>query len=256
MVDRARVLVVDDDDDIRGLLRDLLTRAGYDVDEVSDGRAALRHLLDQPPELVILDVTMPGIDGYATLERIRDLFDVPVLMLTARRQELERVRGWTTGADDYLAKPFGRQELLASVQALLGPAPGTTDAEAYGDDFVTVDFGRRRVTAEGQEIELTPLEFKLLTAFVQNRNRVLTRDQLVELVWGDSHAVPNDQVERYVESLRSKLVPAAPEKAPLETVPGSGYRYRGKQERDSDPAPGGGSGTAHEIGTYRPFRAA
>jgi DNA-binding response OmpR family regulator len=248
MTDRTRVLIVDDDDDIRALLRDLLSRAGYEVDEASDGRAALRQLLDVPPELVILDVTMPGIDGYATLERIRDLSDVPVLMLTARKQELERVRGLTTGADDYVAKPFGRQELLARVQALLRRAGGTTVSETYADDFVTIDYGRRQVTAEGRDIQLTPLEFKLLSAFAQNPNRILTQDQLVELVWGDSHGVASDQVVQYVESLRTKLVPGAPERAPLETVPGPGYRYRSESSSRPYERPGcvGGS-SAQEI---------
>jgi DNA-binding response OmpR family regulator len=248
MSDRARVLVVDDDDDIRGLLRDLLTRAGYDVAEVPDGRAALRLLLEEPPELVILDVTMPGIDGYATLERIRDLSDVPVLMLTARTQELERVRGWTTGANDYLAKPFGRQELLASVQALVRRAPV---AEAYEDELVAIDFGRRRVTSHGRDIQLTPLEFKLLSAFVHNPGRVLTHDQLVELVWGDPQTVSSDQVELYVESLRAKLVPDSPEQAPLESVAGSGYRYRVEQARDER---SGGSGPTQEFLLSSPDR--
>ena len=116
MNDRARILVVDDDEDIRLLLQELLGRAGYEIDEAPDGRTALRRLYERPPALVILDVTMPEMDGYQTLERIRDLSDVPVIMLTARTQELEKVRGLSAGADDYVAKPFGRQELLARVQ--------------------------------------------------------------------------------------------------------------------------------------------
>ena len=114
-----RVLVVDDDPDIRLLLKELLERAGYAVDEAADGKTGLRKLFVNTPSLVILDVTMPELDGYQTLERIRDLSDVPVLMLTARSQELEKVRGLSAGADDYVAKPFGGQELLARVQALL-----------------------------------------------------------------------------------------------------------------------------------------
>ena len=141
-----RLLVVDDDPDIRGLLRDVLGRAGYLVDEAPDGRAALRRLFESPPALVILDVGMPGLDGYATLERIRDLSDVPVLMLTARAEELERVRGLTGGADDYVAKPFGHQELVARVQALLRRAPASTVVESYADEFVEIDYAGRRVT--------------------------------------------------------------------------------------------------------------
>src|SRR2546423_3128679 len=128
---RPRVLVVDDDEDIRTLLRELLERAGYTVDEADNGRAALRHLFANAPALVILDVAMPAMDGYQTLERIRDLSEVPVIMLTARTQELEKVRGLTSGADDYVAKPFGRQELLARVNALLRRTGGK--AEVTGD---------------------------------------------------------------------------------------------------------------------------
>jgi DNA-binding response OmpR family regulator len=226
MNDRARLLVVDDDEDIRSLLRELLTRAGFQVDEAPDGRTALRRLFEAPPDLVILDVSMPELDGYATLERIRDLSDVPVIMLTARTQELERVRGLTSGADDYVAKPFGRQELLARVQALLRRAGGTTVTETYADAFVEIDYGQRRVTVEGREVQLTPLEFKLLSAFVQHPNQVLSRDQLLELVWGDPYGVSGDQVKLYVGYLRKKLVPEAPDQAPIETVRGFGYRYR------------------------------
>jgi DNA-binding response OmpR family regulator len=224
---RLRVLVVDDDADIRLLLRELLERAGYAVDEAEDGRTALRVLFTTPPSLVILDVSMPEMDGYQTLERIRDLSDVPVLMLTARTQELEKVRGLSAGADDYVAKPFGRQELLARVQALLRRSGGKSEVvETYADAFVQVDYGQRRIVVEGRDVQLTPLEFKLLAAFVQNPNQVLSRDQLLEIVWGDPYGVSGDQVKLYVGYLRKKLVPDAPETAPIETVRGFGYRYR------------------------------
>jgi len=193
---RLRILVVDDDEDIRLLLRELLERAGYAVDEAEDGRTALRTLFTTPPALVILDVTMPDMDGYQTLERIRDLSEVPVLMLTARTQELEKVRGLSAGADDYVAKPFGRQELLARVQALLRRSGGKSEVvETYADDFVQVDYGQRRIVVQGRDVQLTPLEFKLLAAFVQNPNQVLSRDQLLELVWGDPYGVSGDQVK-------------------------------------------------------------
>ena len=224
---RLRILVIDDDADIRLLLRELLERAGYTVDEAEDGKTGLRHLFSNAPSLVILDVTMPDMDGYQTLERIRDLSEVPVLMLTARTQELEKVRGLSAGADDYVAKPFGRQELLARVQALLRRTGGKTEViEAYGDDFVQIDYAQRQVTVQDRDVQLTPLEFKLLAAFVQNPNQVLSRDQLLDLVWGDPYGVSGDQVKLYVGYLRRKLVPDAPETAPIETVRGFGYRYR------------------------------
>jgi DNA-binding response OmpR family regulator len=148
-------------------------------------------------------------------------------MLTARAAELEKVRGLKAGADDYVTKPFGRQELLARVEAHLRRAgdrderPGT-----YADDLISIDFAQRQVTVSGRPVALTPLEFKLLSAFVQNPNQVLSRDQLLEIVWGDPYGVSGDQVKLYVGYLRKKLRPDAPETAPIETVRGFGYRYR------------------------------
>jgi DNA-binding response OmpR family regulator len=227
MNDAARILVVDDDADIRLLLRELLERAGFLVDEADSGRAGLESITASPPALVLLDVSMPELDGYQTLDRIRDLSEVPVIMLTARAQELEKVRGLSAGADDYVAKPFGRQELLARVHALLRRSGGRSGVfEAYSDDFLDVDFAQRRVTVGGREVRLTPLEFRLLSAFVQNRNQVLSRDQLLGMVWGDPYGVSGDQVKLYVGYLRRKLAPGAPDQTPIETLRGFGYRYR------------------------------
>jgi DNA-binding response OmpR family regulator len=222
----ARILVVDDEADIRMLLRDLLERAGFEVDEAPTGREALRALAAAPPALVLLDVSMPELDGYQTLERIRDLSDVPVIMLTARAQELEKVRGLSAGADDYVAKPFGRQELLARVQALLRRSGGRSELlEAYTDEFVSIDYAQRSVRVQGRPVKLTPLEFKLLAAFVQNPDRVLSRDELLNIVWGDPYGVSGDQVKLYVGYLRRKLAPDDPGSVPIETLRGFGYRY-------------------------------
>ena len=224
----ARVLVVDDEPDIRRLVAELLRRAGHDVTEAENGRAGLRALHASPPDLVLLDVSMPELDGWQTLERIRDLSDVPVLMLTARGEELDRVRGLQAGADDYVVKPFGRQELLARVQALLRRAATrpAEQVEAYADDVLEIDFGQRSVMYGGRSVALTPLEFKLLSAFVRHPRQVLSRDQLLELVWGDAYGASGDQVKLYVGYLRRKLDPERPATVPIETVRGFGYRYR------------------------------
>jgi DNA-binding response OmpR family regulator len=228
MNDAARVLVVDDDEDIRSLVAELLRRAGLAVEEAPDGRAGLRAFHKASPDLVVLDVSMPELDGWQTLERIRDLSDVPVLMLTARGAELERVRGLQGGADDYLVKPFGRQELVARVQALLRRAKprGGDVQERYSDDRVTIDFAQRAVTFDDRAVALTPLEFKLLSAFVRHPRQVLSRDQLLDLVWGDAYGVSGDQVKLYVGYLRRKLDPDQPDRVPIETVRGFGYRYQ------------------------------
>jgi len=224
----ARVLVIDDDADIRALVAELLGRAGLSVEQAEDGRSGLRALHKTPPDLVVLDVSMPDLDGWQTLERIRDLSEVPVLMLTARGDELERVRGLQAGADDYVVKPFGRQELVARVQALLRRAgrDAAQQQEHYLDDRLAIDFAQRAVTFDGEAVALTPLEFKLLGAFVRHPRQVLSRDQLLELVWGNTHGVSGDQVKLYVGYLRRKLAPKDPAGAPIETVRGFGYRYK------------------------------
>jgi DNA-binding response OmpR family regulator len=224
---RASVLVVDDDADIRGLLRELLSRAGYEVVDSSNGREGLRALYASAPDLVLLDVSMPEMDGWQTLERIRDVSDVPVIMLTARTAELEKVRGLKAGADDYVTKPFGRQELLARVEAHLRRSgerveqPGT-----YADGLITIDFAQREVTVAGRGVALTPLEFKLLATFVRHPNQVLSHDQLLELVWGDSLTGSRARTKLYVGYLRQKLAVDDSADSPIETVRGFGYRYR------------------------------
>ena len=222
----ARVLVAEDDSDVRELVCTILRRAGHDAAEARDGHEALRALYDTRPDLVILDIAMPELDGFQALERIRDLSDVPVLMLTARDTEMDKVRGLRGGADDYVTKPFGRAELLARVEALLRRTAGRTEApEGYADDLLRVDFAQRTVEAAGRELRLTPQEFRILAAFVRHAGQVLSHDQLLELVWGDAFATSRDQVKLYVGYLRRKLREAT-DAEPIETVRGFGYRYR------------------------------
>ena len=221
----ASVLVVDDDSDVRKLVVELLARAGYRVNEAPDGRTALRTLYHERPDLVVLDVTMPELDGWRTLERIREVSDVPVVMLTALGAELEKVRALRGGADDYVTKPFGRQELLARVETVLRRAPRTGLRETYADRLLEVDFGDRRVRAGDRELELTPLEFRLLTAFVDHPNQLLSHDQLLEHAWGGERGSSRDQVKLYVGYLRRKLAAAGVAPETIETVRGFGYRY-------------------------------
>ena len=225
MSSSASVLVVDDDADVRTLVGELLKRAGYQVSEAPDGRAALRALYDERPDLVLLDVSMPELDGWGTLERIRELSDVPVVMLSALGAELEKVRALRGGADDYVTKPFGRQELLARVESVLRRAPSRQVRDTYSDRLLEVDFGERRVTAGGQDVELTPLEFRLLSAFVDHPGQLLAHDQLLELAWGGERGTSRDQVKLYVGYLRRKLASAGIAPETIETVRGFGYRY-------------------------------
>ncbi|MEK6252315.1 MAG: response regulator transcription factor [Actinomycetota bacterium] len=221
----AQVLVVDDDDDLRAMVAKLLVRAGMNTLEAASGSEGLRKFYASRPDLVVLDVSMPGMDGFEVLERIRDLSDVPVLLLTARGVEMEKVRGLKSGADDYVTKPFGRQELAARVEALLRRrAEPETGPEVLSDGLVEVDFAQAKALVRGRELSLTPLEFRLLAAFVRNPNQVLSQDQLLELAWSSSSSASREQVKLYVGYLRRKLREAAGVE-PLETVRGFGYRY-------------------------------
>ena len=223
-----RILVADDDEDIRRLVRTLLEKTGATVHDAADGREALREFHDWRPDLVLLDVSMPELDGWQVLERIRDLSDCPVLMLTARGDELERVRGLQGGADDYVVKPFGRQEFVARVQALLRRAGRVAEGdvvERYADSYLTIDYPQRRIMVRDREVRLTPLEFRLLSTLVRNSRQVLSREQLLGLVWGDTYGVGGDQVKLYIGYLRRKLEPKPSDVTPIETVRGFGYRY-------------------------------
>jgi DNA-binding response OmpR family regulator len=214
-----RVLVVDDDGDVRELTSTLLRHAGYEVVEAPDGREALRCLYQRPVDAIVLDVSMPDLDGWQTLERIRDVSDVPVLMLTARAGELEKVRGLQSGADDYVTKPYGRQELLARVEAMLRRSGSRTEpADIVQRGDLEVDLRQRLVRVGGEEVRLTPTEFKVLAVFVRNPNQVLSRDQLLEDVWGGAGG--DEQVKLYIGYLRRKLPSVR-----IETVRGFGYRF-------------------------------
>ena len=220
-----RVLVVDDDADIRLLLEDLLRGAGYAVETAEDGRAALRTFHASPCDLVILDLSMPELDGFETLGRIRDLSDVPVILLTARSGEIDKVRGFRAGADDYVVKPFGRQELLMRIEALLRRAPEPTHLERYEDDALSIDYGHRLVLCRGLPVQLTPLEFRLLDAFTRHAGQVLSTEQLIEHCWGHEAGASRDQVKLCVSHLRRKLGQVSGDFEPIETVRGFGYRY-------------------------------
>ncbi len=226
-VKRRHILVVDDEPDVRSLVVDLLARDGYAVTAAADGREALRALYAARPDLVVLDVRMPELDGWHVLDRMRELTDVPVLMLTARDGELDKVRALRAGADDYVAKPFGRQELLARIEALLRRAGRSRELrETYADGLLTIDFAEPSVRVAGREVELTPTELRLLAAFTRHPNQVLSRDQLLDLVWADTTGGSKDAVKLYVGYLRRKLQQAGTRPSPIETVRGFGYRYR------------------------------
>jgi DNA-binding response OmpR family regulator len=188
----ARVLVVDDDETIRAILRRLVEVADGTVAEAATGEEALRALYAARPDIVVLDIDLPGLDGWQVLERVRQLTDVPVVMLSAHDDELEKVRALQAGADDYVTKPFGAQELLARLQAHLrraaaagtagrGERPGAL--QPYRDAALALDFAHAEATVRGRALELTPRELRLLAAFVGHAGRTLSPEQLLDLAW-------------------------------------------------------------------------
>lgn len=224
----ATVLLIDDDADVRALVRSALEREGYDVAEADGSRSAFRMLHELRPRLVVLSLVMPTSKGWRTLLRIREVSDVPVIVLGVRPLHWERVRWLRAGADDCISKPFSPLEVAARAEALLRRAGDDQDdgPGVYADGYLTVDFATRRVTAGDAPVSLTPLEFRLLSVLLDHREEVLGRDRLLELVWGRRGAVQPDQVRLYVAYLRRKLEAAAGTPPPIETVRGFGYMYR------------------------------
>lgn len=230
--DRALVLVVDDDDDIRAVLRALLERAGLDVAEAADGREALRRTFEDRPQLVLLDLGLPDLDGFEVLRRLRDLSDLPVLVLTARGLERDKVDGLGLGADDYVTKPFSNAELVARVEALLRRAGTSSVTERLTDGPLVVDLQARTVHLAGERVELSPIDWNLLVTFLRHRGQVLDARQLLEQAWADPIGVGPDRVKFAVLRLRKRLGWQDPATSPIEAVRGFGYRYRGTAALD------------------------
>jgi DNA-binding response OmpR family regulator len=229
-LDGAQVLVIDDDVTIRALLRRIVEMAGATVTEAETGEDGLRALYAGRPDVVILDIGLPGLDGWQVLERIRQLTDLPVVMVSAHDDELEKVRALQAGADDYVTKPFGAPELLArlQVQVRRGRASspgGDQPLRPYRDDVLAVDFVHAEAAVRDEPIALTPREFRLLAAFVGHAGRTLSAEQLLDLAWDDPTGDPR-RVKVYVGYLRAKLIEAGLAPSPIETVRGFGYRYR------------------------------
>jgi DNA-binding response OmpR family regulator len=223
----TRLLVVEDDKDIALALRLLLDRSGYTVEHAADGRTGLRMVHEIHPDLLVLDIGLPVMDGWQVLERVRDISDLPILLLTAHGQDSDKVRGLRGGADDYLTKPFTNSEFLARVEALLRRTrSGEWAADVYDDGVVRVDPRSRAVYVGDQEIHLTPTEFRLLNSLLRNAGSVLSPNQLLTHAWDDPTGIGQERVKFGVLRLRRKLGWGDPSTSPIEAVRGVGYRYR------------------------------
>ncbi|NNL98137.1 MAG: response regulator transcription factor [Acidimicrobiia bacterium] len=230
-MNRRRVLIVDDEQELRAMLSAYLTADGFEVLEASDGEQALELAQSGDPNVVILDVGLPGIDGFEVLRRIRSFSDVPVIMLTARSEEVDRVVGLTVGADDYVTKPFSPRELSARIGAVLrraSPAPASSGGEVLQFEGLSVDLASREVTCDGRAVELTALEFDLLVVFAQAPRRVYTREQLMEMVWGWDYVGVDRVVDVHISNLRKALDDSSAEQRFIGTVRGVGYKFIGE----------------------------
>ncbi len=220
-----RILVVEDDPDLAFGLEFNLRHEGYDVALAADGPSGLAAATDRVPDLVVLDVMLPGLDGFGVLERLRAAgLDTPVLMLTARAEESDKVRGLRSGADDYLTKPFGVMELVARVEALIRRTrgPGSEGVVRIGE--IAVDTRTRSVSRGGTPVELAPLEFDLLAALARRHGAVATRRELLAEVWGYADSVFSRTVDAHVALLRRKLEPEPAVPRYILTVRKTGYR--------------------------------
>lgn len=203
----SRILIVDDDRSLLELLTDYLGRLGHDIRGVPDGQQALACFDDPPPELVLLDVTMPGLDGWQVLARIRAASQVPVIMLTARGEESEVLRGFAGGADDYVMKPFSFAQLAARIKAVLDRVSldRREDANVLRGADLVVDVDRHRVLRGDESVDLTPTEFRILETLLRQPGHVLSARQIVSAVWGAEYAEETGYIRRYVWHLRRKL---------------------------------------------------
>ena len=224
----TRILVVEDEPGIALGLGDDLKMEGYEVEVVGDGVAASRRAREAAFDLIVLDIMLPGKDGFDVCRELRHAgLRTPILMLTAKTQEAEKVLGFELGADDYVTKPFGTRELRARIKALLRRGSGEPAAECYRFSNVEVDFRRGELRRGGHAIELTPIEFKLLEVFVRARGRVLSRNQLLDGAWGTETFASARVVDNHIANLRKKIEPDPADPRYLRNVRGLGYRFDG-----------------------------
>jgi len=229
-----KVLAIDDDAVFLRLVERVLSRQGLEVFKAAGGQEGLKLLFKEKPDIVLLDVAMPGMDGWQTCRRIRELSDVPVILLTGKQKaEEDIVRGLDYGADDYLFKPLGNRELVARVRATLRRIELSPPAEVkrevtYADDFLTVDIAERTVMVKGERVKLTPKEFRLFALLVEGAGRIFTHRGLLEKVWGWEYTDDLDYVRIYISHLRQKLEPDPALPRYIITESGVGYYFQKK----------------------------
>ena len=225
---KERILVVEDEPSIKEILELYLERGGFQVSSVANGREALEALEASQPDLVVLDLMLPEVDGFEITRRIRSSGDTPIIMLTARRSEVDRIAGLEMGADDYVVKPFSPQEVVSRVRAVLRRSTGSAEEKAEGAlrfEGFSIDPGTRLVEVHGEEVQLTSTEFDLLLQLARHPKQVFSREQLLELVWGYSENIDASTLTVHVRRIREKIESDPSKPSHIITVWGVGYKF-------------------------------
>jgi len=221
----VKILIADDDPQILRALRITLSARGYDVVTASDGRAALNAAIETHPDLIVLDLGMPGLTGIEVIEAVRGWSQLPILVVSGRSDSMDKVDALDAGADDYVTKPFAADELLARIRALSRRTPSATDEPVVSFGEVTVDLAAHVVTRAGVTVRLTPTEWRLLELLVRNPDRLVTRETILTEVWGPQYTTDTGYLRLYLSQLRKKLEPEPSTPRYLLTEAGMGYRF-------------------------------
>jgi two-component system KDP operon response regulator KdpE len=221
----AKILIVDDEPQIRRVLRTTLTSQGYTVAEARTGDEALEHIRSERPDLILLDVNMPGISGLETCREIRASSDIPIIMLTVRGSEKDKVQALDAGADDYGTKPFGSEELMARIRAGLRRAAPAESMPAFVSSDLRIDFEKRAVSVKGESVRLTPKEFELLRHLVANQGKAQGHRRLLQAVWGPDYGEETEYLRVFINQLRKKIEPDPKNPRYIHTEPWVGYRF-------------------------------
>lgn len=225
-----KILIVEDEESIRGFLKINLKRNGFEVLETDNGEEGLEIVEREEPDIVILDVMLPGIDGFEVCKRVREKQEsIGIIMLTAKGQEMDKIIGLEYGADDYMVKPFNPMELLLRIKAILRRIGKDDEKKVLKEGIFTVDIYGKKIFKGDEEIDLTPKEYSLIKIFIENPNRAFSRDELLDLAWGKNYFADSKIIDVNIRRLRSKIEDSSSKQGYIETIWGFGYRWRGEE---------------------------
>ena len=228
-----KILIVEDEESIRGFLKINLKRNGYEVIEVDNGEDGIKIAINEKPAIVILDVMLPGIDGFNVCKRIREEEkNIGIIMLTAKSQDIDKITGLEYGADDYIVKPFNPMELLLRIKAILRRIGDEEEKRTIEQGRFKIDTYAKKVFKSDKEIDLTPKEYSIIKLFLENPEKAFSRDELMDLIWGENYIADPKIVDVNIRRLRSKIESSSSKQGYIETIWGFGYRWRGEEDEE------------------------